>query len=73
MFMVVPLWSLSAEWFANLLYIPMTPIRRSIGVLMAIALGYALLRHGLQDDTQWIDWIGPIRGTEALEIGRAHV
>lgn len=71
MLMVVPLWSLSAEWFANLLYIPMTPIRRSIGVLMAIALGYALLRHGLQDDTQWIDWIGPIRGTEAL--GRALI
>lgn len=69
MLMVVPLWSLSAEWFANLVFTPLTPVRRSVGVLAGITVGYVLMHWGLTHDGTWIDWIGPIRGSEAL--GRA--
>lgn len=69
MFMVVPLWSLSAEWFANLIYVPLVAVRRNIGIVVAIAGGYLLFRNGLENDREWISWIGPIRGHEAL--GRA--
>jgi peptidoglycan/LPS O-acetylase OafA/YrhL len=70
--MVVPLWSLSAEWFANLIYAVLSPVRWFLGSIVLIIAGYALFRHGLTHDyDQWISWIGPIRGTEAL--GRALI
>jgi peptidoglycan/LPS O-acetylase OafA/YrhL len=72
MFMVVPLWSLSAEWFANLLYAVVSPLRWLLGSVGLIVTGYVLLRYGLNHDyDQWISWIGPIRGPEAL--GRALI
>ena len=69
MFMVVPLWSLSAEWFANVLYVPIAAVKRGVGIAVMIAVGFAMYRYGLQTDKEWISWIGPIRGFEAL--GRA--
>ena len=67
----VPLWSLSAEWFANLIYTPATLTRWSLGVIDVIIVGYALLWFGLTNDASFIDASGPIRGTEAL--GRALI
>lgn len=69
LFMNVPLWSLSAEWFANLIYAPLAWIKHSLGIIALIVLGYGLLTLGLLTDQDWIDGIGPIRGWEAL--GRA--
>ena len=71
LFMNVPLWSLSAEWFANLIYAPLAWIKHSLGIIALIVLGYGLLTFGLLTDQDWIDGIGPIRGWEAL--GRAMI
>lgn len=64
----VPLWSLSAEWLANLSAGPFR-LMRSWGLTVFIALGYLMLVIGLSTDTAFIDGSGPIRGWEAL--GRA--
>ena len=71
MAMNVPLWSLSAEWFANLVYGPLTWIKYSIGIIALIVVGYAMLSWGLSTDQDYIDGSGPIRGLEAL--GRAFL
>lgn len=68
-FIVVPLWSLSAEWFANVVFAPLAAVRRSIGIVLGVAGGVIMYRYGLATDREWISWIGPIRGWEAL--GRA--
>lgn len=41
-----PLWSLSAEWFANLLAAPLTATRTKIPLLGGLAVGYAMLLFG---------------------------
>ena len=71
MYMVVPLWSLSAEWFANLIFSPLTAIRWGIGILVGVVAGYVMLQYGLSNDLAWIEAIGPIREWEAL--GRAMI
>jgi peptidoglycan/LPS O-acetylase OafA/YrhL len=71
MYMVVPLWSLSAEWFANLIFAPLTTIKWGIGIVLGIVAGYIMVQYGLTNDTEWIGNIGPIREWEAL--GRAMV
>ncbi len=77
MFINVPLWSLSAEWFANLLYAPLSWIKHSIGLFALVGVGYLMLAFGLMTDQDWIigsdgfSGIGPIRGWEAL--GRAVI
>lgn len=68
-----PLWSLSAEWFANLIFTPLT-VFKNIGIWIGIIAGYYALWHGLNTDQEFIgdSWStgnGPIRGWEAL--GRA--
>ena len=67
----VPLWSLSAEWIANVFYAPLTAVKWGIGIMVAIAVGYVMLWYGLTTDTSFIDASGPIRGYEA--IGRAFL
>lgn len=64
-----PLWSLSAEWFANLLFAPVTAIKWGLGIIVLIVAGYLMLAYGMSTDTTWIKQVGPIRGWEAL--GRA--
>lgn len=77
MFIDVPLWSLSAEWIANLFYAPLAWFKYSIGIVGLILVGYAMLAYGLISDQDWIigsdgfSGIGPIRGWEAL--GRALI
>ena len=71
MAMNVPLWSLSAEWFANLIYAPLAWIKFSIGIIVLILAGYAMLSWGLINDQEFIAGSGPIRGLEAL--GRAFL
>lgn len=71
MFMVVPLWSLSAEFITNLLYIPITLAKSNKAIVYAIFGGYLSLNIGLTMDRGWIDFIGPIRAYEA--IGRAII
>lgn len=71
MMLVVPLWSLSAEWLANIFFTPLTAIKRSIGLISGIGAGYYFIWIGLTRDQEWIDWIGPIRHWEAF--GRAVV
>ncbi|MEN9751576.1 MAG: hypothetical protein RLZZ600_623 [Actinomycetota bacterium] len=71
MFMNVPLWSLSAEWFANLIYAPLAWLKYSLGLIALVLVGYGMLAWGLTHDQEWIDGIGPIRGWEAL--GRAMI
>ena len=71
MMMVVPLWSLSAEWFANLVYTFLTPLWKVVGLAVGVVVGYHYFRQGLKHDTEWIGWIGPIRGDEAF--GRALI
>ena len=68
---VVPFWSLSAEWFANIFYSPLAAFKRSIGILFGITMGYFLFNFGMNHDGLWIDYMGPIRGYEA--IGRAFI
>ena len=68
-----PLWSLSAEWFANLIFVPLTALR-DFGIWLGILAGYAALWYGLNNDQDWIGdsttfGSGPIREWEAL--GRA--
>jgi peptidoglycan/LPS O-acetylase OafA/YrhL len=69
MAMNVPLWSLSAEWFANLIYAPLAWLKYSLGIVALIVVGYGMLSWGLINDQSFIDGSGPIRGWEAL--GRA--
>lgn len=64
-----PLWSLSAEWIANLLFAPITAIKWGLGIIVLVAAGYLMLAYGLSTDGAWIKQVGPIRGWEAL--GRA--
>jgi peptidoglycan/LPS O-acetylase OafA/YrhL len=71
MFMVVPLWSLSAELFANLFYLPLTIFKSNKGIWYGVAAGYLAFNIGLTMDQGWIGFIGPIRGFEA--IGRALI
>lgn len=71
LYMNVPLWSLSAEWFANLIYGALSWLKYGIGIIGLIVVGYGMLGWGLMNDTEWIDGIGPIRGWEAL--GRAMI
>lgn len=67
----VPLWSLSAEWIANVIYAPLTSIKWGLGVIAAIAAGYIMLWIGLTFDASFIEYSGPIRGFEA--VGRAFL
>jgi peptidoglycan/LPS O-acetylase OafA/YrhL len=77
LFINVPLWSLSAEWIANLIYAPLAWIKYSLGIVGLILVGYGMLAFGLFADQDWIigpdgfSGIGPIRGFEAL--GRAMI
>lgn len=71
-----PLWSLSAEWLANLAFVPLTAIKANIGIVVGITLGYLALWHGLNTDQEFIGdsfsfGSGPIRGFEAF--GRALI
>ena len=66
---IAPLWSLSAEWFSNLIAIPIL-LRKSIKLdALTVALGLMLIGVGLRLDQQFISDFGPIKGWEAL--GRA--
>lgn len=67
----VPLWSLSAEWIANVIYAPLTAIKWGLGIIAAIAAGYFMLWYGLTSDASFIEFSGPIRGFEA--VGRAFL
>jgi peptidoglycan/LPS O-acetylase OafA/YrhL len=67
----VPLWSLSAEWIANVFYAPLTAIKWGLGIFAAIAVGYFMLWYGLTSDAAFIEYSGPIRGFEA--VGRAFL
>ncbi|MFA9277208.1 MAG: acyltransferase family protein [Rhodoluna sp.] len=67
----VPLWSLSAEWIANVIYAPLTAIKWGLGIIAAIAAGYLMLWIGLTFDASFIEYSGPIRGFEA--VGRAFL
>jgi peptidoglycan/LPS O-acetylase OafA/YrhL len=70
-YLIVPLWSLSAEWLTNIFYIPLGLTKGNKGIYRGIFLGYVLLNIGLTMDGGWISFIGPIRGAEAL--GRALI
>jgi peptidoglycan/LPS O-acetylase OafA/YrhL len=65
----VPLWSLSAEWIANVIYAPLTAVKWGMGIILAIIAGYVMLWYGLTSDASFIEYSGPIRGFEA--VGRA--
>ncbi len=65
------LWSLSAEWFGNLAYIPLTGIKWNVGIVLGIITGYVALWYGLNNDQQFIgdSWSfgsGPIAHWEAF-------
>lgn len=68
---VVPFWSLSAEWLSNLIFSPLVAIKRNVGMVFGVLLGYYFLYLGLTRDGLWIDYMGPIRGHEA--VGRALI
>ena len=64
-----PLWSLSAEWFSNLIAIPVL-LRKSVRLdLLFVFLGIAFVAIGLQVDRVFIADFSPMRGFEGL--GRA--
>ncbi len=67
----VPLWSLSAEWIANVIYAPLTAVKWGLGIIAAIAAGYFMLWIGLTYDASFVESSGPIRGFEA--VGRAFL
>ena len=67
----VPLWSLSAEWIANVVYAPLTAVKWGMGIILAIIAGYVMLWYGLTSDASFIEYSGPIRGFEA--VGRAFL
>ncbi|MDH6410219.1 peptidoglycan/LPS O-acetylase OafA/YrhL [Aurantimicrobium minutum] len=67
----VPLWSLSAEWIANVIYAPLTAVKWGMGIILAIIAGYVMLWYGLTSDASFIEYSGPIRGFEA--VGRAFL
>lgn len=65
------LWSLSAEWFGNLAYVPLTAFKRNVGIIAGIVLGYVALAYGLNTDKDFIgdSWsygTGPIAHWEAF-------
>jgi peptidoglycan/LPS O-acetylase OafA/YrhL len=65
------LWSLSAEWFGNLAYTPLTGIKRDLGIVAGILIGYIALWYGLTYDKEFIgdSWSygsGPIAHWEAF-------
>lgn len=65
------LWSLSAEWFGNLAYTPLTAVKRNIGIIAGILIGYVALAYGLNTDKDFIgdSWSygsGPIAHWEAF-------
>ncbi len=68
-FIVVPFWSLSSEWLANIIFAPLTLIKAQIGIILGIGIGYFCLYYGLVNDAEWISSLGPIRGWEALGRG----
>ena len=68
-FIVVPFWSLSSEWFANIIFAPLTLIKGQIGIILGIGFGYFSLYYGLIHDSEWISSLGPIRGWQALGRG----
>ena len=77
LFFDFPLWSLSAEWFANVIATPLAWVKHGLGILLLVVVGYVLLAYGLHSDAFWIygadgpvAW-GPIRGWESL--GRALI
>jgi peptidoglycan/LPS O-acetylase OafA/YrhL len=64
------LWSLSAEWFGNLSYIPLTAFKKNVGIVAGIVIGYVALWYGLNHDQEFIgdSWSvgsGPIAHWEA--------
>ena len=64
------LWSLSAEWYGNLTYIPLTAIKKNLGIIAGIVIGYIALWWGLNHDQNFIgdSWSvgsGPISHWEA--------
>jgi peptidoglycan/LPS O-acetylase OafA/YrhL len=70
-----PLWSLSAEWFANLVFAPLATLK-TVGIVAGVVLGYVALWYGLENDFLYIGnsrnrGSGPIREWEAL--GRAMI
>ncbi len=67
----VPLWSLSAEWIANVIFAPLTAVKWGMGIILAIIAGYVMLWYGLTSDASFIEYSGPIRGFEA--VGRAFL
>ena len=68
-FIVVPFWSLSSEWLANIIFAPLTLIKAQIGIILGIGIGYFSLYYGLIHDAEWISSMGPIRGWQALGRG----
>lgn len=65
------LWSLSAEWFGNLAYTPLSAIGKNVGIVAGIVIGYAALFYGLNHDKNFIgdSWSfgsGPIAHWEAF-------
>lgn len=65
------LWSLSAEWWGNLAYVPLTGIKRNLGIIAGIVIGYVALAYGLSTDKDFIgdSWSygsGPIAHWEAF-------
>jgi peptidoglycan/LPS O-acetylase OafA/YrhL len=70
-FIVVPFWSLSAEWLSNIIFAPLTLMKYQIGIILGIGIGYFSLYYGLVHDSEWISSLGPIRGWQAL--GRALI
>jgi peptidoglycan/LPS O-acetylase OafA/YrhL len=67
----VPLWSLSAEWIANVVFAPFAAIKWGLGIVALVAFGYWMFYYGLNTDQEFISQMGPIRGLEAL--GRAFL
>ena len=70
-FLVIPLWSLSAEWITNLITALFGPLKSNSPILLLICFGYLALFYGMANDKEWIAMIGATRGWEAL--GRAII
>ncbi|MFM6980833.1 MAG: acyltransferase family protein, partial [Micrococcales bacterium] len=65
---LTPLWSLSAEWFSNLLYLF---LKTRTQLILVSCLGFVLIAIGLVKDAAWIAEHGPIRHFEAIGRGIA--
>lgn len=70
-FLVIPLWSLSAEWITNLIAAFFGPSKSSFPIVLIILTGYLALFYGMANDKEWIEMIGATRGWQAL--GRAII